>query len=30
MDMYIVIKSQGLEWQIYFLNNQLDYNDLFD
>jgi len=30
MDVYILIKSQGLEWQIYFLTNQFDYNDLFD
>jgi hypothetical protein len=28
--MYILIKGQGLEWHMYFLTNQLDYNGLFD
>jgi hypothetical protein len=29
MDMYILIKGQRLEWHMYFLIDQLDYNDLF-
>jgi len=30
MDMYILTKGQGLEWDVYLLIDQLDYNDLFD
>jgi hypothetical protein len=30
MDMYILIKDQKFEWQMYFLIDQLDYNGLFD
>jgi hypothetical protein len=30
MDMYILTKSQGLEWHMYLLTDQLDYNGLFD
>ncbi len=28
--MYILTKGQRLEWHVYFLTNQLDYNDLLD
>jgi hypothetical protein len=30
MDMYILIKGQGLEWHMYVLIYQFDYIDLFD
>jgi len=30
MDMYILTKGQRLEWHMYFLINQLNYNGLFD
>jgi hypothetical protein len=30
MDLYILIKGQGLEWHMYCFTNQLDYNGLFD
>jgi hypothetical protein len=31
MDMYILIKGQNLNYvHMYFLTNQLDYNDLFN
>jgi hypothetical protein len=30
MDMYILTKGHGLEWHMYFLIDQLDYNGLFD
>jgi hypothetical protein len=30
MDMYILTKGQGLEWHMYFLIDQLEYNGLFD
>jgi len=30
MDMYILIKGQGLEWHTYVLIDQFDYNGLFD
>jgi hypothetical protein len=30
MDIYILIKGEGLEWHMYFLNDQLDHSDLFD
>jgi len=30
LDMYIVIKIQGLEWHMYFFIDQLYYNGLFD
>jgi hypothetical protein len=29
MDMYILIEGQGLEWHMYVLTNQFDYNGLF-
>jgi len=29
VDMSILTKGQGLEWHIYLLTNQLDYNVLF-
>jgi len=30
MDMYILTKGQGLEWHMYLLIDQFDYNDSFD
>jgi hypothetical protein len=30
MDMYILTKGLGLEWHMYVLINQFDYNGLFD
>jgi len=30
MDMYILTKSQGFEWHMYFFINQFDYNDLLN
>jgi hypothetical protein len=30
MDMYILTKGQGLEWHIYLLTDQFNYNGLFD
>jgi hypothetical protein len=30
MDMYILIKGQGLEYHTYLLTNQLEYNGSFD
>jgi hypothetical protein len=29
MDVYILIKGQGLEWHVYLFIYQLDYNDSF-
>jgi hypothetical protein len=30
MGMYILTKGQRLEWHMYFLNDQIDNNGLFD
>jgi hypothetical protein len=30
MGMYIFIRGMRIEWHVYFLTNELDYNDLFD
>jgi hypothetical protein len=30
MNMYILIIGQGLEWHMYLLIDQLDYNGSFD
>jgi hypothetical protein len=30
MDMYILIKSQGLDWHMYLLIDQFDYGALFN
>jgi hypothetical protein len=30
MDMYILIKGEGLEWYMYLLTYQLDYYGSFD
>jgi hypothetical protein len=30
MGMFILTRDQGLEWHVYLLAIQFDYNDLFD
>jgi hypothetical protein len=30
MDMYVLTKGQGLEWHMYLLTDQFNYNGSFD